>query len=305
MPDNDKYKYFDPAILAGLQNLKLAAGHIVDGFIAGRHKSHFRGFNVEFSQHRQYMQGDEIKNIDWKIYAKTDKYYIKEFEEDTNLKAYILLDCSSSMTFNPGRSALSRADYSKFDYACFLTIALSYIILKQQDSIGLITFSDRILNHIPASNNASHFKVLLEELQRTKMNKKTALSESFNEVAARIKRRGLIIVISDLYDDENSILKSLKHFRHKHHEVALLHLVSDFELELPVSGETQFIDLENSSQIITNAESLREDYKKAFNKFIADFKANCLASYIDYNTISINTPIDRALNKYLTKRARH
>ncbi|HOT77881.1 MAG TPA: DUF58 domain-containing protein [Candidatus Wallbacteria bacterium] len=304
MSDNTSYKYFDPALLAGLQNLKLAAGHIVDGFIAGLHKSHFRGFNVEFSQHRQYMPGDEIKNIDWKIFAKTDKYYVKEFEEDTNLKAHILLDCSSSMMFKPGAGAHGRADYSKFDYACYLVIALAYIILKQQDSVGLITFSDRILNHVPASSSASHFKVLLEELERAKLNKKTALSESFNEVASRIKRRGLIIVISDLYDDENEILKSLKHFRHKHHEVAVFHLLSDFELNLPVSGETQFIDLENSSSLITNAESLREDYMANFNKFISDFKANCLRSYIDYNLISTSTPIDRALNHYLVKRAR-
>ncbi len=302
MSQNQNYKYFDPAMLAKLQNLKLAAGHIVDGFLAGLHKSHFRGFNVEFSQHRQYMQGDEIKNIDWKIFAKTDKYYVKEFEEDTNLKAHILLDCSSSMMFKPGGPG--GGQFSKFDYACFLVIALSYIILKQQDSVGLITFSDRIINHVPASSNASHFKVLLDELERAKLNKKTALSESFNEVASRIKRRGLIVVISDLYDDENQILKSLKHFRHKHHEVAVFHLLSNFELDLPISGETQFIDLENSSQIITNAESLREDYKAAFNKFIADFKANCLGSYIDYNMITTDTPIDRALNKYLIKRAR-
>ncbi|HBC74604.1 MAG: hypothetical protein A2008_02380 [Candidatus Wallbacteria bacterium GWC2_49_35] len=303
MSSNNVYKYFNPAMLAGLQNLKLAAGRIVDGFLAGMHKSHFRGFNVEFSQHRQYIQGDEIKNIDWKIFAKTDKYYVKEFEEDTNLKAHILLDCSSSMMFNPGHSAMGPS-YSKFDYACFLAIALSYIILKQQDSVGLITFSDRVLNHVPASSNASHFKVLLEELERAKLNKKTALSESFNEVASRIKRRGLIIVISDLYDDENQILKSLKHFRHKHHEVAVFHLLSDFELTLPVSGETQFVDLENSSQIVTNAESLREDYMASFNKFIAEFKSNCLRSYIDYNMISTATPIDRALNHYLVKRAR-
>lgn len=304
MSENNGYKYFDPATLAALQNLKLAAGRIVDGFIAGMHRSRVRGFNVEFSQHRQYMPGDEIKNIDWKIFAKTDKYYVKEFEEDTNLKAHILLDCSSSMMFNPGPRAGGGASYSKFDYACFLAIALSYVILKQQDSVGLITFSDRVLSRVPASSNASHFKVLLEELERAKLSKKTALSESFNEVASHIKRRGLIIVISDLYDDENLILKSLKHFRHKHHEVAVFHLLSDFELTLPISGETRFIDLENAAHLTTNAESLREDYIASLTRFINDFKANCLRSYIDYNLISTSTSIDRALNHYLVKRAR-
>jgi len=303
MSDNLKYKYFDPGTLAKLQTLKLAASHIVDGFMVGLHKSHFRGFNVEFSQHRQYMPGDEIKNIDWKIFAKTDKYYVREFEEDTNLKAYILLDCSSSMKFRPEIKGKPQ-DYSKFDYACFLVIALSYIILKQQDSVGLITFSDSVMNFIPPSSNVSHFKVLLEELERVKHNPKTSLAESFNAIASRVKRRGLILVITDLYDNESAVIKSLKHFRHKHHDVAVFHLMSNAELNLSYSGETQFIDLENLSSIITNAESLRDDYKTAINKFISDFSIGCIRSYIDYNLIRIDTPIDEALNRYFVKRAR-
>jgi len=300
MPESgQKYKYFDPVTLARVQNMKLAAKLIVDGFMTGQHKSHFRGFNVEFSQHRQYMPGDEIRNIDWKIYAKTDRYFVKEFEEDTNLKAYILVDCSKSMMFKPEGAALS-----KFDYACFLTIALAYIVLKQQDSAGLVTFADSVMNFIPPSSHTSHFKVMLEELESVKLGAKTNISESFHELATRIKRRGLIIVLTDLYDDENEVIKSLKHFRHKHHEVAIFHLLSKFELELPVSGETEFVGLENDGRLVTNVEMLRNDYKAVLNGFIENFKQRCMESYIDYNLVSIDTPIDAALSNYLVKRAR-
>jgi len=293
------YKYFDPVMLARLQNIKLAAKLIVDGFMMGHHKSHFRGFNVEFSQHRQYMPGDEIRNIDWKIFAKTDRYFVKEFDEDVNLKAYILLDCSDSMRFKPKNS-----DFSKFDYACFLAIAMTYVVLKQQDSVGLMTFTDKVESFIPPSSNTAHFKIILEELEKARHAKNTCLSESFNEIAARIKRRGLIMIITDLYDDENAVIKSLKHFRHKHHEVAVFHLMSDFELNLPLAGETRFEDLESSASITTNAESLREDYRAIVAKFIDDFKKKCAESYIDYNLITTETPIDRALSNYLMKRAR-
>lgn len=294
-----QYKYFDPMMLAKLHNIKLAAKLIVDGFMMGHHKSHFRGFNVEFSQHRQYMPGDEIKNIDWKIFAKTDKYFVKEFDEDVNLKAHILLDCSESMRFRPADSPLS-----KFDYACFLAIAFTYVVLKQQDSVGLMTFTDRIENYIPPSSNTAHFKVILEALENAAHEKKTSLSESFNEIASRIKRRSLILIITDLYDDENEVIRSLKHFRHKHHEVAVFHLMSGFELNLPLSGETRFIDLESAASIMTNAESLREDYRAIVSKFIEDFRRRCSESYIDYNLVTTETPIDRAISNYLMKRAR-
>ncbi|MEZ7892729.1 MAG: DUF58 domain-containing protein [Candidatus Wallbacteria bacterium] len=296
---NSKYKYFDPAMLASLQNIKIAAKFIIDGFTIGHHKSRFRGFNVEFSQHRQYMPGDEIKNIDWKIFARTDKYYVREFEEDVSLKAYVLLDCSDSMRFKaPG------AQFSKFDYASFLTVAFSYIVLKQQDSIGLVTFADRVLNFTPASASTSHFKVILDGLESAKTAYGTNLSESFSEVAARIKRRSLVIIITDLYDDENEIIKSIKHLKHKHHDVAVFHLMSDFERDLPISGETQFIDLENASEIITNAEQLRADYKSVLNKFINDFKARCAESFVDYNLVSLSAPIDEVIYNYLKKSER-
>jgi len=288
-------KFLHPDVVSRLSNMNLRARLVVEGFIIGLHRSPYHGFSVEFSEHRQYMPGDEPKRIDWKVYGKTNRFFVKQFEEETNLKAYILLDASASMGYKSGR-------ISKLTYASYLAASLTYLMLRQQDSVGLVTFDRKIRKYIPPRAVSNYLNVILGELDKIRSGHETNVSETFHELAERIKRRGLIIVLSDLFDDPHRVLSGLKHFRHKKHEVIVFHILDPMERNFSFKGETVFKDLETGEEISTQAWHIRNDYRKQMQEFIETYKRHCLENRIDYVLIDTSEPFDKALFDYLVKR---
>jgi uncharacterized protein (DUF58 family) len=290
-------KYLTEEFIARLDKFNLRARLIVEGFIVGLHKSPYHGFSVEFSDHRQYNPGDPISNLDWKVYAKTNRYYIKRFEEETNLKSYILIDHSKSMAYSSGK-------ISKLEYAKAFGSALSYLMISQQDAVGLLTYSDRITKYIPPRSMRSYLNIIFKELFNLKAEDRTQTAEILHSLADRIKKRGLIILISDLIDDPDKILQGLQHFRHQKHEVILFHIQDKDELDFKFKHETEFVDSESGEKITVNPWQIRKDYLKAYEKNTQYLKSKCHESFIEYNPISTETPFEENLLQYLIKRSK-
>ena len=295
MKPTDK-NYFDPKVLAGISNLALRARWVVEGLMSGVHRSRAKGFSVEFEEHREYSPGDEIRRIDWKAFGKFDRYFIKEYEDETNLRAYLVLDASASMNY-------ASDGISKFDYACTLTASLAYLILKQQDSAGLVMFSDRIEAFIPPRAKRDYLTQILHALENRGPGGDTNVGKILEEIAGQVKRRGLIVLISDLLDDADAILKGLRHFRFKGNDVIVFHLLDQAELDLPFEGNILFEDLEAANlQVIADPRAIRSTYQQVVQEFIGNIRKQCHDSAIDYQIISTATPLDRALASYLSWR---
>jgi len=315
--------FLDPVVVSKLGRMELKARLIVEGFIAGMHRSPYHGFSVEFAEYRQYMQGDNVKNLDWKVYAKTDRFYIKEFEEETNLKATILLDRSGSMGFSSaggadagrnrgggaGKAAAmdaagrSRA-VSKLTYGKLLAASLAYLMIKQHDAAGLCIFDEEIRELIPHRSVRRHLLYLLSSLEKLDAGEKTAISPTLHKIAERVKRRGLVVLISDLMDDPEDVLMGLKHFRHRQHEVIVFHVLDRMEVDLDYRDEVEFIDLESGRRVRAEPAFLKEGYAKAVEEWIAMMSKGCKEHQIDYNLVMTDTPFDTALTAYLNKRRR-
>lgn len=263
----------------------------------GLHKSPYHGFSVEFSDHRQYNPGDSIKNIDWKVFGKTNKYYIKRFEEETNLRAYILLDHSNSMKFESN-------GISKLDYAKAIASAISYLMIKQNDAVGLATFTEEITTQLPPKAINNYVGIINEKLFSTKPEDKTNTSKVLHSIAEKIKKRSLIIIISDLLDEPESLISGLQHFRHNHHEVILFHIVDNQELKFNYKRETEFIDAENGEKITVNPWQVRKEYLQKLEDFYDYLKEKCWNSKIEYNKINTKTPLEKVLLDYLVKRSK-
>jgi len=291
----NKREYLKPETISRLENLSLVARLVVEGFIIGLHKSPYHGFSVEFAEHRPYMAGDEIKHIDWKLFGKTDRYYVKQFEEETNLKTYLILDASESMSFGSN-------GVSKLQYGSYLGAALTYLLLKQQDAVGLTLFDEGIRSFIPPSSRPSYLNVILSQMENLKTGGETNISGTLHEMADRIKRRGLIILISDLLDDPEDVLMGLKHFRHRKHEVIVFHILDDQELNLDYDRQVELTDLESGEALTTDPRLIRKAYREEIQKFIAKYKQECLANHIDYIQLTTSQPFDFALTEYLHKR---
>jgi uncharacterized protein (DUF58 family) len=291
----DYRKYLKPEVVSRLSRLDLIARLVVEGFITGLHRSPYHGFSVEFSEYRPYMSGDPIRNIDWKVLGRTDRYYVKQFEEETNLKTYILLDASGSMDYTSGH-------ITKLNYAIYLSAALSYIMLLQRDAVGLVTFDEKIRSYQPPRSIFSYLHVILKEMDSLKSGGETKLSGTFHDLAERIKRRGLIIVLSDLLDDQDSVLSSLKHFRHKKHEVIVFHILDPMEQYFTFEKDTLFIDMETNEKIQTHPWHIRADYKNKIKTFLDRYKRECRQNRIDYFNMDTSTPFDIALLNYLAMR---
>tara|TARA_Y100000590_G_scaffold450584_1_gene590502 strand:+ start:642 stop:1541 length:900 start_codon:yes stop_codon:yes gene_type:complete len=289
-------KYMEPNTINKIENLSLRARLVVEGFIIGMHKSPYHGFSVEFSEHRPYGYGDEIKYIDWKLWGKTDRFYIKQFEEETNLKCHLILDKSSSMGF--GSSAITKFDYSKS-----LAAALTYLMIKQQDAIGLTTFDDKIDISISPKSKMSHLNLLLKTMHNSKTGGETNISLLLHSLAESIHKKGLIILISDLLDDEKEIIKGLRHFRYKGHEVIIFHIIDPKEKDLDYDGNINFIDIENKSTLLTDSRLIRDNYNKSFSDFCDYYKKECFRNKIDYMPILTNDSLDKSLMQYLIKRS--
>jgi len=288
-------QYLDPEIVGKLKGMELRARMVVEGFIAGLHKSPYHGFSVEFAEHRQYRPGDNIRDIDWKVYAKSDRHYIKQYEEETNLKAYLLLDCSASMGYSSGGQI-------KHDYAATLAAALSFLMLKQRDAVGLVTFDDKIRRYVPPRSKSGHLHVLLQELAGQKPSDRTDIALTLHEMAERITRRGLVIIMSDLLDDPDKIIPGLKHFRHKNHEVILFHILDPRERDFAFTREAIFKDLETGEEITTLPWQIKKHYARMTHEFSERIAAECRQSRIDYHLIDTSIPFDTALYAFLAKR---
>jgi len=299
MPE-DYRKFLDPVIVSKLATLELKARLVVEGFIVGLHRSPYHGFSVEFSEHRQYMPGDEIKHIDWKVYGKSDRFFIKQFEEETNLRCHILLDCSGSMAYRS--SGAGRI--SKFEYASYLAAALAYLMLRQQDACGLVVYDERIQSFIPPRGTRSHLNNILKAIENSTPSNRTDAAVTFHELADKINRRGLVIIISDLFDDPEKMLGGLRHFRHRKHDVVVFQILDPFERHFSYGAEARFRDLETGEMLLTNPLQIRGEYVRRLNSFIEDFSRRCRDSLIDYHLMDTSQPFDRALFGYLAKRSK-
>ena len=275
--------------------MALRARLVVEGYIIGQHKSPYHGFSVEFAEHRAYGPGDEIRHVDWKLYGKTDRYYVKQYEEETNLKVYILLDISRSMKY-------TSKTVSKLDYASYLSAALSYLMLNQRDGTGLILFDEKIQTFIPPRSTSSHLNTILKHLEKPKLGSDTEIGSVLHEMAERIKKRGLIILISDLMDDQESVLSGLKHFRHNKQEVILFHILDRKEMDFDFNARTRFKDMESGSLLTTEPWQIKSSYKKRIQLLQDEYKKQCRKQLIDYVPLFTDQSLDIALNSYLNKR---
>ncbi len=289
-------KILTPKFISQLSTMELRARLIVEGFLVGMHRSPYHGFSVEFAEHRQYFPGDDISNIDWKVYGRSDRLYIKQYEEETNLKAYILVDASRSMGFKRDGAI------TKLEYAAYLAAGLIYLMMKQQDATGLAIYDETVRRFFEPHLTYSYMKLLLTELSGLQPDSKTSTATALSSLAERIKRRGLIIVISDFLDDTKSVITALKHFRHRKNEVIAFHILDDAEINLDFPGDTLFTDLETGERISTQVSALKTAYKKSMDGFIHDLKIKCFENDIDYALLSTSTPFDKALTAYLTRR---
>jgi len=295
MVNGDK-SYFDPQVLASISNLYLRARWVVEGIMSGVHRSRAKGFSVEFEEHREYSPGDEIRRIDWKALGKFDRYFIKEYEDETNLRAYLLLDTSGSMDY-------AFNGVTKFDYGCTLAASLAYLILKQQDAAGLVTFSNRIESFIPPKAKRDYLTQILHALENRGPGGETNVSRILEEIAGQIKRRGLVILVSDLLDDPEPILKGLRLFRFKGNDVIVFHLLDQAELDLPFDGNILFEDLEQANlKVVADPRAIRKTYQEVVREFVSEMRKQCRDNAIDYQLISTSTPLDQALASYLSWR---
>ncbi len=292
-------RILDPQVVSRLGRLDLKARLVVEGFISGLHKSPFHGFSVEFVEHRQYMPGDPLRSVDWKVYAKSDRFYVKQYEDETNLRAHLVLDHSASMSYvsRPGQ-------ISKLEYARSLAAALAYLMLHQQDAVGLLTFAERIERFIPARARRSHLEVLLRELDAVVPGGKTALAASLHHLAERIRRRGLVILFSDLLAPPDAVLSGLAHFRHRQHEVLVFHILDPAEWTFDFSEPATFVDQETGEEVALEPWEVQKQYRTRLAAWAERYRTECRRSQIDYVPLDTSTPYDQALFHYLEKRRR-
>jgi len=292
-------RFLDPAVVARLAHLDVRARLVVEGFIAGMHRSPFHGFSVEFAEHRPYMPGDPLKNLDWKVWARSDRYLVKQYTEETNLRCHLLLDLSGSMGFRSPRAAMS-----KLEYAQSLSAALAYLMLQQQDAVGAMLFADRPLRYVPPRAVRSHLDVILKTLAVLEPQGRTRLGPVLHELAERIKRRGLTVLCSDLMDDPAEVLSGLQHFRHRHHEVVVFHILDPDEREFPYTDSATFVDMESGERLTTEPWEIARRYRERLEAWTDHYRRSCREQRIDYVPLDTRTPFDRALLAYLEKRAR-
>lgn len=286
---------FDPVTLSKITNMELRARLLVDGVLSGIHKSPYKGSSIEFLEHKEYSPGNEIKHIDWRVLARTDKYYIKEFEEETNLRCYIFLDASGSMEYKS-------TGISKFEYAATLAASLSYLLLKQSDLVGLVSFSDKVLQYVPPRSRLTHLHIILNAIKELKTLGKSNTSAILNEFVEKIGRRSLIIVISDFFDDTQKIIHQLKYLQFKRNEVILFHILDPYELTFPFETITFFESLEDDRRVLADPRSIKDKYLSELNHFLERFKQLCFENQIDYWLIDTSMPLDQALIKFLARR---
>ncbi len=270
---------------------------VVEGYVAGLHKSPYHGFSVEFAEHREYVPGDDVRHVDWKVWSKTDKYYLKQYEEETNLLMYLLLDTSESMAYG------SPGNLTKLRYAQLVAASLSYMVLRQQDSVGLATFDDAVRRFIKPAGQASHLKEIIHLLDVTPARSKSDMGQVFHDLAERFRKRGVVVILSDMFDDVSRLLSGLKHFRHRRHEVIVFHVLDPAEVDFPFRDTTLFKGLEGLPEVLTEPRALRKAYQAEIGAFLDGLKKGCRMINIDYVPLRTDEPLDAALSSYLAVRA--
>jgi len=291
--------------MATLSRLELLARAKKQGSKSGRHVSPNKGFSVVFAEHRQYTPGDDIKNLDWRVYGKNDKYYIKEYIEETNLRATIVVDASGSMNYRgESSSPVSGRPVSKFEYAQYLSAALAYLMVKQQDAVGLVTFDEKVRTTIRAASKPSQVRIILEELHATKCGGDTQLAQTLHEVAERIPSRGLVIIMSDMFDNADAIIAALHHFAFKKHEIVLFHIMAEEELTFNFRQSQEFKDLEpRAIKIKVDPQSIRNAYLTRVREHVTKMEKVCGQLRADYVPITTKQPFTKALSEFLGRRS--
>lgn len=290
------YLYFEPEKIARLRNLNLLARQAVEGFITGLHRSPHKGFSVEFREHREYSPGDDLRHLDWSAWGRTDRYFIKQYEQETNLRAYLLLDTSASMGFQHS------APVTKLAFGCFLAACLGYLMTRQQDTVGLITFDDDVRTHLPPGSSPAHMDRLFKQLESTRPSRRTAMAPVFHRLADRLAKRSLVVILSDLYDEPASIGSALQHFVHKRHQVLLLHLLDPAEVDFPYRDVVTFVDMETGEKLSVDPRTVGEDYRRDMQTFLEKYRRECSDRNVEYLQAGTDTPYDRLLLDYLARR---
>lgn len=291
-------KYADPNTLDRIKRLDVRARCVVEGFITGQHRSPYNGFAIEFAAHREYAPGDDLRHIDWKVWSKTDRLYIKEYEEETNLKCHILLDSSKSMEYG------SSTGWSKYDYAATAAASLAYLMQQQQDAVGMVMFSNKIDKTLKTSTHPSHLKLIFHELENTQPSQITDISDPFLRLAGQIRSRGMVVLFSDLFLDPEELKKSLNQFRIRRHEVIVFHVMHADELTFPFQDNTLFRGLEVETQLHTEPRALRDSYLEAVEEYMKKVKSTCAGAGIDHVLLDTSKPLDGVLSSYLNFRAK-
>lgn len=300
------YRLLDPAALARVKNMTLAARGVVEGFISGMHSSPFRGYSVEFAEHRNYVPGDGLRHLDWRMLARTDRLYVKQYEEETNLRAQIILDTSSSMLYCSGKAL------SKLLYGAYLAAVLAYLMTRQQDAVGLTTFDEEARLDMPARTSLRHFGEMMRQLesvcdQAASLGDRPAvgtnIAQTLHRLAERFKRRCLIVLISDLYDEPEAVMRALHHFRHRHHEVILFHVLDRAEFEFPFQETMRLVDMETGERLQVDPNYVRQEYLAQVRQFTDQYRRTCSNCQVDYVLTHTSVPYDLMLSRYLSRRS--
>lgn len=291
----DYRKFLRPEELSRIGRLEIRARHIVEGFLSGLHRSPYFGQSVEFVQHREYAPGDDVRRIDWKVWSKTDRYYIKQYEEDTNLRTQILLDVSESMRFGSGAM-------TKYEYGCTVAAALTHLLLRQQDAVGMTTFDDDVRSQVPIRSKRTHLQAMLQVLGQGEPRRKTDMLGILRQVAEKMSQKGMVVIVSDLFVERESLFRGLKMLRHRGHDVLIFHILDDEELDFDYSGITRFVGMEEMGELVCDPKSLRDGYLEALQEFMDDVRRRCARAMIDYQVIRTSAHLDAALRHYLNHR---
>jgi len=293
----DPQKFLSPQTLAKLQGLELRARRIVEGHVAGAHRSPYRGFSIEFAEHREYAPGDDLRYVDWKVFGRTDKIYLKQYEDETNLVCYVVFDGSESMCYQG-----SRAPMSKLEYAKCVAASLSWLVMEHQEAAGLVTYDHQIRTQMRPAGTASHWRQICQALERVEPAEKTDTGPIFHRLAESFRQRGVVVIISDLFDDVTKLLAGLKHFRYRLHDVIIFHVLDPDEIDFPFERPTLFRGMESLADVLADPRAIRKAYLKQFRDYLTQLQAGCQQNQLDYQLLCTDMPLDVALWSYLTKR---
>ena len=290
--------FLKPAELNKLGRLALNSRYVVEGSLAGRHRSPNKGSSTEFAEHRNYNPGDDPKHLDWKVLGRTDRYFVRRYEDETNLRVYLVIDRSASMAY------ASENQVSKYDYACHLAAAIGYVVVKAKDSVGMYVYADKIDTSVGARNSFSHLNNALATLKKFKASSTTTTAKTLHRVADSIRRRALVVLFSDLFDEQGDVVRAIAHFRKLHHDVIVFHILDPMEVDFTFKKGAEFIDMETRETIVVDPRTIADDYRKVFGEFLEGYRKPCAEMNVDYRMVKTDEPVDVFVRAYLEERRR-